>query len=126
MRTLRLPMPLPGLNDIIDAKARSKTSVNGKRWDAYQPMKKKWGQTVALYARNQDFEKVTEPSHFEFEWMEAYRKRDPDNISAGGRKIILDALQECGLLENDNATWVLSFADTFSYGKDVGVVLTVK
>ena len=55
-----------------------------------------------------------------------WRKRDPDNVSSGGRKIILDSLQECGLLENDNATWVLSFVDTFKYGKDVGVVLTVK
>lgn len=117
-RTLRIPLPLPGLNDII--------GTSQVHWGRYGKMKRKWGQTVGLYAKSQGFAKIAVPSHFEFEWLEASRKRDPDNVSAGGRKIILDALQDCELLENDNATWVLSFMDTFQYGKGVGVVLTVR
>lgn len=118
MNTLRLPLSLPGLNEIIDA--------SKKHWSVYAKMKKKWGHTVALYAKSQRFARIEKPSHFEFEWMEATAHRDPDNVSSGGRKVILDALQGAGLLENDNAKWVLSFADVFSYGKDVGVVLTVR
>lgn len=122
LRTLRLPLPLPSMNDIIKA--------SKSHWSSYAGLKKKWGHTVALYAKSQKFARIERPSHFEFEWMEATvrrdRVRDPDNISSGGRKIILDALQDAGLLENDGPDWVLSFADTFSYGKDVGVRLTVR
>lgn len=111
-------MPLPGLNEVIDA------CKKGPK--VYARMKKSWGKTVSLYALQQKFEPITAPSGFDFEWFEK-RPMDPDNISSGGRKIILDALQESGLLPNDNAKWMLSFTDKFFFGGErQGVRMTVR
>ena len=116
-RTLRLPVQLPTLNEIIDA--------SKKHWSGYAAMKDKWDNTIGIYLLAQNFERITEPSYFDFAWHEPRMYRDPDGISVG-KKFILDALQKAKLLENDNGTWVLGFQDAFTYGKDVGVVLTVR
>lgn len=47
-----------------------------------------------------------------FEWHISTR-HDPDNISSGGRKVILDGMVESGKLVNDNQKWILGFEDTF-------------
>lgn len=48
------------------------------------------------------FSRIRTPCKIYFEWHELTARRDPDNVDAGGRKIILDALQKAGKLENDN------------------------
>lgn len=66
---------------------------------------------------------ITEASFFHFEWHVSNKKRDPDNISSYGRKIILDAMVKSGKLENDNLKWVLGFTDEFIVdGEDMVVV----
>lgn len=56
---------------------------------------------------------------FEFTWFETTRKRDPDNIAAGGRKIILDAMRAIGMLSNDGWSSYVegspSCSDTFEF-----------
>jgi hypothetical protein len=117
----------PNLNDIIRAKGNIKKTPGGKRWDAYQAMKQKWGWVVSSYASAQGFARIDKPSHFEFEFIEPNRKRDPDGVASGAMKLILDGLQASMLLKNDNAEWVLSLLCTFKYQKEgVGVMLTVK
>lgn len=112
-------MPMPGLNEVIDA--------SKSHWGSYAKMKASWGRTVALYARAQGFERIEAPSHFEWEFVENSRRRDPSNIAAGAIKIVEDALQEAGLLKNDNWEWVLSFACVFKVDKKApGVRLTVR
>lgn len=43
------------------------------------------------------------------------RMRDPDNISGGGIKVILDALKECGIIPDDNPRIVRNLFYRFAY-----------
>ena len=43
------------------------------------------------------------------------RMRDPDNISSGGIKVIMDALQECGIIPDDNPRIVRNLFYRFAY-----------
>lgn len=124
MKTLRLPMPLPTLNDII----------TWSKWSPhkYGMKKRNWMGVIGIHTLQQGFTPITEPGRFEFEWHERKapghpHHRDPDNVSSGGRKIILDALQSLKRLPNDNGEWVLGFVDTFHYGGEfTGVIMTVR
>ena len=57
-------------------------------------------------------------------WFEETTRRDPDNV-AFAKKFILDALQRCGKLKNDNARWIAGFEDAFVYGKGQGVLIEI-
>lgn len=53
--------------------------------------------------------------HFYYELSD--RRRDLDNVSSFAKKVILDALVEMGILQNDTQQWVRGFTDTFYHGK---------
>lgn len=117
-RELFIPVVLPNLNDVIHA---CKT-----HYGVYSSMKKKWGCVVRLYALQQRFEKITEPAHWEYTFYEPNRRRDPSNLAGGAIKILEDALQEAGLLENDGWEQVLSISSMFRVSKEKpGVLLRV-
>lgn len=99
MQKLRVPGRLPGLNEVIAAKGNSRVGKRGGRWDAYQGLKRETGQTIALLAIAQRFR--VEGKAFTYVFAEPDRRRDPSNFIAGGVKLIEDALQGAGLLEND-------------------------
>lgn len=126
---LWIPGPLPGLNEIIDAKgtiskARGK---GGKRWDGYQDLKAQWGQKVAIYARVANFGRITQPVECFYEIREPNRRRDPSNFVAGAVKIIEDALQEAGLLENDGWAQIVGIHPKWTVDeRKPGVLLTVR
>lgn len=48
-----------------------------------------------------------------YRWYEENRKRDPDNISSFGRKVIQDALVREGILKNDGWKNITGFDDQF-------------
>ena len=48
-----------------------------------------------------------------YRWYEANRKRDLDNVSSFGRKVIQDALVEVKILENDGWRNIVGFSDEF-------------
>ena len=52
-----------------------------------------------------------------YTWYEPNRKRDNDNIAAGGRKIIQDALVSCGYIKNDGWHDSVGFSDSFRVDK---------
>jgi Holliday junction resolvase RusA-like endonuclease len=52
------------------------------------------------------------PVMVSFAWIEPNAKRDLDNIT-GGQKVILDALVECRVLQNDTQEWVKSLIHKF-------------
>jgi len=59
---------------------------------------------------------------FSFIWFERTQHRDPDNVRAGGTKLILDALVMAGVIPGDGAAVVDGFmGDTFVYGEREGV-----
>lgn len=104
---LWIPGRLPGLNELMAMALRPKY---GRR--LYAQAKAKHSHEIGLLARAAGIP-AFEAAHFKFHWVEPNRRRDKDNVAAGGRKLILDALQECSVLGNDGWKQILSFADTF-------------
>ena len=68
--------------------------------------------------------KITGSVFVSLTWFEETAKRDPDNV-AFGKKFILDALQKCGKLPNDNAKYISGFTDDFRYGEEQGVLIEI-
>ena len=61
--------------------------------------------------------RITKPVIIRYRWYEPNKRRDLDNISSFGRKVIQDALVECGVLANDGWKEVCGFTDSFSVTK---------
>ena len=108
MKRLFIPGPLPGLNEIINAKG----NAYGGGASAYTKMKKQWCGTIALLAHSQGI-KTIGSGHFTYLFRERDKRRDPSNIAAGAVKLIEDGLQTAGLLENDGWKQVLGFSHHF-------------
>ena len=86
----------------------------GRRWYRYAEMKRRLEQEVAYQILSQKVQPVVEyPVALTFEWFCKNRRKDPDNISSGGRKIILDALVTAGVLRNDGWKDIEGFSDAF-------------
>lgn len=49
----------------------------------------------------------------EHTWYERDRRRDKDNISSFGRKVIQDGLVKAGVLANDGWAQIAGFSDEF-------------
>lgn len=99
---IEIPMRLPGLNEIIEANRKNKHK------GAQQ--KKKVERDIAWYINQQATHKVTKPFVLKITWVEPNRKRDPDNL-VSAKKFILDALQNCGVIEGDGWKDVVKFED---------------
>ena len=100
-----IPGRLPGLNEIIGAN-------RGNRY-AGASQKKKETRRCAFEIIRQCSGKFVTPIGISFTWIEDSYKRDPDNICAG-QKFILDALVECGRLENDTRKYVKEIRHHFA------------
>ena len=94
---------LPSLNDYIGCERRNRFMAAKMKKDA---------QTVVLW-QLKGLEAITELSFYHFEWHIDSRRKDPDNISAFGRKVIFDAMQVAGILPNDNLKYIVGTADTY-------------
>ena len=114
-----VPLTLPGLNDIILARSQSRTfKRKGKtiRVDNYQKLKKEY-ESLIVSAINLAKIKPVKKGYFIFNWIEKNKKRDPDNIAAGGRKFIFDSLVAAGILETDGWKSVGGWHDSFMVKK---------
>jgi Holliday junction resolvase RusA-like endonuclease len=106
--------PLPGLNELIRAKGNT-------RYQAYNKLKREWMKTIQWELVAGKIIPVSK-AFFRFTWHEASRRRDLDNITAGGRKLILDALVLSGILSDDGWDEVSGWSDEFKICKtDPGV-----
>ena len=56
---------------------------------------------------------VKKPCKVKFEFHEKTAKRDVDNISGFGHKTILDAMQNKGIIINDNQKYITGLIDDF-------------
>ena len=104
-----IPFPLAGLNDIIDAE-RAHRQKGAK-------LKREQMNAVILVLRRQIRQPLREPVTMHYLWVEKDRRRDKDNVSSGGRKIIQDALVKMKALKNDGWANIDSFSDAFSVDK---------
>lgn len=114
---LVLNYKFPSLNDLI-----GKASYN--RF-AYAAEKKKLTQYVADECLIQGLKRVSGPIAVRFQWQEATKRRDFDNVSGAGQKLILDGLKLAGVIEDDRQKYVRYLSHTFSHGKTNRVIVTL-
>ena len=101
---------LPGLNEYIDAERKSRYKAAKLKSDAEQLVMayarrdlRKWRAHGAVYMR--------------YTWYERDRRRDKDNVSGYGRKVIQDALVRAKILKNDGWNDIIGFEDIFYIDK---------
>lgn len=103
---LVFPGKLPSLNEFISA--CNKNPKAGGR------MKLEDQNRVEWFIRSQlRGVRIKKPVIMVYTWYEPNRKRDLDNISSYGRKVIQDALVHCGVIHNDGWKQILGFSDRF-------------
>ena len=62
--------------------------------------------------------KIEKPVFMEYAWYEKDMRRDLDNISSFGRKVIQDALVNAAVLKGDGWKYVVGFSDRFEVDKE--------
>ena len=110
-----IPMKLPSLNDYVNA-CRANRFQGSK-------MKKTLEMRIGYYLRN--LPTYERPIKIHFHWIEGSKRRDLDNI-AFAKKFILDAMVKENKLKDDNRKCVTAFTDTFAYGNETKVILTIE
>ena len=58
--------------------------------------------------------KIKKPVTMSYLWVEQDRRRDMDNVSSFGRKVIQDGLVKSGILRNDGWKEIKGFSDSFA------------
>lgn len=108
---LIIPGALNNLNDYIAAE-RTNRHKGAK-------MKSDNGNIVSVAIRQcMRGIRIDKPVFMEYTWVEKNRRRDLDNISSFGRKVIQDALVETGVLKDDGWKYVVGFSDRFQVDKE--------
>ena len=108
---LTVPGMLNNLNDYIAAE-RAHRQKGAK-------MKASNGDIVAV-AISQCLRgvRIERPVFMKYLWVEPNRRRDLDNISSFGRKVIQDSLVDAGGLKDDGGKYVVGFSDSFEVDAD--------
>ena len=96
---------LPGLNEYIEAERQHRQKAAKLKRDAEEIVI--WSAKASLRA------KIPTPTIMHYLWVEPNKKRDKDNISSFGRKVIQDALVKAGYLPGDGWNWIEGFTDSF-------------
>lgn len=101
---------LPSYNEYIAA-CRIKGQAGAR-------FKAKDENAVVSYLRfKHKLKPISKPVYMRYRWYEANKKRDLDNISSYGRKIIQDALVKSRVLRNDGWDHITGFSDEFFIDK---------
>jgi hypothetical protein len=118
-RRLRVPWRLPGRNELDALSRRSPHAYNVK--------KRQEQNSIALCAQSARLTPARGSLIIGCIWYEPDRRRDPDNIVSGGRKLLLDALGPgrggpCGwhgskVIHCDGWHCISMLADVFEIGK---------
>lgn len=109
MIKLTIPGTLPGLNEYINACRRNRYSAAKLKSESEQVI----GILIGGQLAGRQFGRV----QIAFKWYEPNKRRDLDNVSAMGRKLILDTLQTLGALPGDGWKHVAGFSDEFYVDK---------
>lgn len=110
-----IDMKLPSINQYIDM-------CRGNKYKAAKRKKEIESDIAFFLMRLPRFKK---PIHVDFVWIEDSRRRDPDNVCAGGRKFIFDCLVKLGKIPDDSGRYVEGFSDRFEYGKRAKVIMDI-
>jgi len=100
----------PCLNDYIHACGRS-PHIGAKMKRDYQ--------MIACNAIRKQLPHTTikKPVRIHYRFYEANMGRDWSNVGSYATKVIEDALQQCGVLRNDNQAWVKGYTHDFDIDK---------
>ncbi len=107
-----IPGELPDLNTIIAESKRGR----GK-WQPYNELKQEHTNIVAWIAKS-EIKKQLKKIDLEITWICKNRRKDKDNIMAGGLKMILDGLVVAGVIKNDGWSEIGSINNHFEVDKD--------
>lgn len=103
---LTIPGRLNNLNDYISAERTNRykgAKMKADNEDIVMLAIRKYLKGVQIH------KKVT----MEYLWVEKNKRRDLDNVSSFGRKVIQDALVKSGVLANDGWEQISGFSDAF-------------
>lgn len=103
---------LPGLNDLLAAAKQLGEAKQGRRWSGYASAKKEWGQIIVAEIKAAKLRPMPGLVFLRFEWREANRRRDLDNVAAA-KKIVGDALVTAGVIKGDGWHYIAGWQDTF-------------
>lgn len=95
-----IKLKLPSLNELINVTRTNKYQAAAFKKDIEEAI----GWSIKQ-AQTKGLQKVTEPCDILIDFFESTKRRDVDNIQSS-TKYILDAMQKCGVLPNDNRKWV--------------------
>ena len=109
----------PSLNDYIKSERVRIRTRGGKFLTKGAVMKSEWQQAIAVYILNElRGKKVEKPVVIHYQYYEENARRDIGNIHAPVQKFVEDALQDCGVIPNDNQKWVVGFTARFAIDKE--------
>lgn len=106
---IEIPGTLPGLNELIAAERAHRQKG--------AELKRKSEMIVLSRMKSLGKWRAKGPVRMIYFWYEPNRRRDKDNISAFGRKIIQDALVKGGYIRNDGWSDIDGFEDRFFVDK---------
>ena len=94
------------LNDYIRA-------IDANRHEGSKLKKKNQNKVIAEIYEQLGRLRIKKPVIIRYRWYEKDRRRDLDNISSFGRKVIQDALVSTRVIENDGWKEIRGFSDEF-------------
>lgn len=116
MIKIKIPVKVPTLNEFLSA-----SHIQRGSWNAGNKIKQDCQKELYYYLCKLPV--FTKPLILHFTWIEKNKRRDLDNISAVGKKFILDTLQLCGKIKNDNLNYIVGFTDKVIFDKECGVII---
>ena len=116
MQRFEIPQRLSGYNEHEKKRRANKYAANND--------KRRQENVIAWRIRAARLQKITAPQWIIYEWHEATRRRDKDNV-ASAKNFVNDALQKTGILPNDNNNWVAGLSMSFVYDKTDRLIVTL-
>lgn len=102
---------LPSLNDYLSAIGRNPQAGNRFKHDYSKIIVNAIRRCLRTY-------KVTKPPviiHYKYYESKKGKRRDVGNIHALCQKFVEDALQDTGIIKNDNPDWICGFTAEFEW-----------
>lgn len=113
MQVVELPLRLPGLNEYQRAcRASPFIGAQMKKRDKNMVMSYLGGLSPAKW-----------PVNIEVFYIEPNSRRDKDNVSGYGMKVIGDALVSAGIIPDDNSSYITKLTQSVICEKDVSKII---
>lgn len=103
---LVIPGRLDNLNDYISAERTN-------RYKGAQMKSRSEAIVISAIKHCMSGVRIESPVYMEYTWYERNKRRDLDNISSFGRKVIQDSLVHTHVLKNDGWREIVGFSDDF-------------